>query len=144
MNAELADSGLKWWLKRLATARWKLCVLARQARRQCTTQRSTAGAGKVTLFETGVADVSTEPTTAVREYTREEMRQACRDNYNSAIEKAAAECDRHAAWLKKYAHGGEWNHARVDEATCNANRIRMLAIRGSDDGAGQSAGWGWE
>lgn len=49
--------------------------------------------------------------------------------WNAAIEKAAEECDRHAAWLKEEAHaGGNWEHliARADEAAYNAKRIRAL------------------
>jgi hypothetical protein len=63
------------------------------------------------------------------EYTRGEMREACRNNYNAAIERAAEECDRHAEWLRKEAHaGGDWQHlmTRSEEATYNARCIRAL------------------
>ncbi len=76
-----------------------------------------------------MTDSVPQTTTIGREYTREEMRVACRNNYNAAIEKAAEECDRHAS---------------DKVAAYLAKRIRLLTLRGSDDGAGQSAGWGWE
>ena len=52
------------------------------------------------------------------------------DDWNAAIEEAAKECERHAAFCGQEAHrGGDWAHliARVWEAIYNAKMIRRLA-----------------
>jgi hypothetical protein len=47
------------------------------------------------------------------------------------LEEAAAECERHATFLREEAHaGGDWKHLmdRHQEAVYLANQIRKLAI----------------
>lgn len=55
------------------------------------------------------------------------------EGYRQALEDAAAECERHAAFCKEEAHkGGSWDHliTRADEAIYNAQRIRLLKSQG--------------
>ena len=52
------------------------------------------------------------------------------DDWNAAIEEAAKECERHAAFCRYEAdRGGDWVHltTRLQEATYNAKMIRRLA-----------------